>query len=543
MSQYNTGFKAFTSGEALATRCRVKKSGATVVYAGAGEDFIGVTEHACASGEVVTVKLKNVSGTFKVVASEAFAVNTVLYGAASGKVADTESGSAQFYSLEAAGANGDVVEALPWAATPGIGSVDIDAGHNLTLGAFNSTLKGYGAPLSASNSGDVRFYSDDNGAAFAAGSVPDVKGMISRVLVTCSQATNPVRIYGAMGHVKSYANGTAKLAEWDNEQVAGTYGYLELVRNAGTIAFEGYGVSAGLMGCVEAVGTMTLSANHKICGCAVISKIQSGMTQTGKTCAFYAGIYDTTNWSDGSAAPTPWGFGLYMPRGAVVQGIRVGDWVGSGAAGSAILFGTGMNFYADGQLDVVGVYGESTTDLTSAYSAKAGRFRHLIVGSSVQVNHETYGLVGQLVGKSCSLLHMHAGLMGTLEANTTAVVANGAYAYSVAAVIARVGGGGLITATKPVAGFSAILNGAAMASGSSVAYASCITSTGQWTYWGALSGCDNVFYAAAGVSYEHGIKIGAITNISTTASGVMRMVVGSTIYYVPLWAAAQLDGE
>jgi len=113
MSQYNSGLKAFTSGEALAARRRVKKSSGTVVYADAGEEFIGVTEHACASGEVVTVKLHNVSGTFKMTASEAFAVNTVLYGAADGKVADTENGSAQFYSLEAATADADIVECLP----------------------------------------------------------------------------------------------------------------------------------------------------------------------------------------------------------------------------------------------------------------------------------------------------------------------------------------------------------------------------------------------------------------------------------------------
>lgn len=113
MSQYSSGIKAFTSGEALATRRRVKKSAATVVYADAGEDFIGVTEHSCASGEIVAVKLKNVSGTFKCIASEALAVNTTLYGADDGKVADTENGSAQFYSLEAATANNDVIECLP----------------------------------------------------------------------------------------------------------------------------------------------------------------------------------------------------------------------------------------------------------------------------------------------------------------------------------------------------------------------------------------------------------------------------------------------
>lgn len=325
MSQYNTGIKAFTSGEALEARCRVKMSSATVVYADAGEDFIGVTEHACASGDVVSVKLKNVSGTFKVQAAGAFDSETVLYGAADGCVDDTESGSAQFYSLEAATAAGDIVEALPWNVSAGMGSIDIDKGYNLTLGAFNSTTQGYGAPLSHTNTGDVRFYSDDVGTAFASGSVPDVRGMLSRMLITTSQATNPVRIYGAMGHVKSYANGTGKIAEWDNEQVGGVYGYLELVRNAGTVVFDSYGVSAGVIGCVETSGTMTVNTYHTIAGLAAISKLTSDLTQTGKTAGVYVGIYDTTNWSDGSTARSKWGYGLFVQGSAVSNGAEIGN--------------------------------------------------------------------------------------------------------------------------------------------------------------------------------------------------------------------------
>lgn len=323
MSQYNTGIKAFTSGEALEARCRVKMSSATVVYADAGEDFIGVTEHACASGDVVSVKLKNVSGTFKVQAAGAFSSETVLYGAADGLVDDTESGSAQFYSLEAATNAGDIIEALPWNVSAGMGSIDLDSGYNLTVGAFNSTTKGYGSPLSHTNTGDVRFYADDVGTAFAAGSVPDVKTVLGRMLITTSQATNPVRIYGVMGQVKSYANGTSKLAEWDNEQVAGTYGYLELVRNAGTIAFDGYGVSAGLIGCVETSGTMTVGTNHTIAGLAAISKLTSDLTQTGKTAGVYVGIYDITNWSD-STARSKWGHGAYIQGSAVSNGMTIG---------------------------------------------------------------------------------------------------------------------------------------------------------------------------------------------------------------------------
>jgi len=113
MSQYNEGIKAFTSGEALAARRRVKWSSSTVVYADAGEACIGVTEHACASGEIVSVRLRNHPGTFKIAASEALSAGASLYGANDGKVADTASGTAYYTALEAATANGDIIECMP----------------------------------------------------------------------------------------------------------------------------------------------------------------------------------------------------------------------------------------------------------------------------------------------------------------------------------------------------------------------------------------------------------------------------------------------
>jgi predicted RecA/RadA family phage recombinase len=112
MSQYNEGIKAFTSGEALATRRRVKWSSSTVVYADADEACIGVTEHACASGEIVSVRLVNHPGTVKLVAAEALSAGASLYAANDGKVQDTDpgSGTIRYIALEAATANNDVIE-------------------------------------------------------------------------------------------------------------------------------------------------------------------------------------------------------------------------------------------------------------------------------------------------------------------------------------------------------------------------------------------------------------------------------------------------
>ena len=110
--------KTFTCGEDLAAHRRVKlKSGTTtqppeVEYADAGEDFIGVTEFAESSGELITVRLKNAPGTVEIEASTVAAIGADLYGAADGKLSTTINGSVQAEALEASGAGGDVIEVL-----------------------------------------------------------------------------------------------------------------------------------------------------------------------------------------------------------------------------------------------------------------------------------------------------------------------------------------------------------------------------------------------------------------------------------------------
>ncbi len=590
----------------------------------------------------------------------------------------------------------------------------------LTVGTFSSATGSIGVVLTrALVTAAARVYADDGGAnLFAAGSVPDLRGLVSRLLITHSQSDSGAftRLFGAQGVLKAYQVG------WTDEAHAGVQGLAELVGS--TTTFGGNGVTAGVIGQLSTSGTVTIGSTHILAGVAALSNMMGTVTQTGKSVAFLAKTYDTTNWSDATAR-TAWGIGMYMPRGSVVQGLRIGDWVGSGAAGSAILFGTGLNFYSDGQLDIVGAYGENTSNLTSAYSAKVGRFRCLAVGAtaaltmaqemyglvgqliatsvtlthlhaglmgtfegnttanvlnsaytvghagviarigghavitattplagflafnnaaaaltggistafaassasasypwsvgiympvgsvnqairigawvaaaalgsaipisavtdsgdttqrnvvavygesatdlgsdihanvgrfrhivanataSYDINHETYGLVGQLVCRSVELKHMHAGLMGTLEANTTAVVTNGAYAYSVAAVIARIGGTNLITATKPVCGFAAVHNGADLAAGASIAYGAMAVSTGNWTYLLGADNCDNLLYVATGTAYECGVKVATqlTGNNYPKMDGVIRMYVGGTDYYIPFYAAGNIDNE
>ena len=117
--------KTFIAGEDLAAHRRVKVMTASpatttdppeVVYADAGEDYIGVTEYAATDGNEVACKLNNYPGTIEMecTVSSTIARGTVLYGAADGKISDASSGSAQGIAVEAASASGDVIEVCPW---------------------------------------------------------------------------------------------------------------------------------------------------------------------------------------------------------------------------------------------------------------------------------------------------------------------------------------------------------------------------------------------------------------------------------------------
>lgn len=121
---YVEGIKTFTAGEDLAAHRRVKiDSGvatadpAEVVYADAGEDFIGVTEYAATDGDLVAVKLCTGPGSFEIeaIVDSAIALGTVLYGAADGKVSDASSGSAQGICSEPGTiVDNAVIEVIAW---------------------------------------------------------------------------------------------------------------------------------------------------------------------------------------------------------------------------------------------------------------------------------------------------------------------------------------------------------------------------------------------------------------------------------------------
>lgn len=115
-------YPTFTAGEDLLPKRRVKIESGTVtippevVYADIGEQHIGTTGNDTVSdGDPVSITPINATGTYEVTASEAFVVGAILYGANDGKAADTSSGSAIGIAVEAATADGDVVEIMSFA--------------------------------------------------------------------------------------------------------------------------------------------------------------------------------------------------------------------------------------------------------------------------------------------------------------------------------------------------------------------------------------------------------------------------------------------
>ena len=139
---YTEGILTFTAGSALVAHRRVKMSGATVVYAGLGEDAIGVTMIPAASGDQVSVKILGVPGSVEVEAAKIIAVAAVLYGAANGTVSDAASGSAIGVARAAASGAGSIFEMVPYstksttAATVSVA----DSNNNMTGGTVEAVL-------------------------------------------------------------------------------------------------------------------------------------------------------------------------------------------------------------------------------------------------------------------------------------------------------------------------------------------------------------------------------------------------------------------
>lgn len=112
MSQQQESPLSMLAGEDLAVFRFVKINGTAreLVYADAADLGIGVTQAAVDDTYAVAVREVHNGGSFKVTAAAAFAVGDYLYHAADGKVSAVPAGPRIGRALEAATADGDVVE-------------------------------------------------------------------------------------------------------------------------------------------------------------------------------------------------------------------------------------------------------------------------------------------------------------------------------------------------------------------------------------------------------------------------------------------------
>lgn len=112
MSQYVEGpVRADTAAGAVAKYLRVKTPGA-VAAAGALDQGFGTMDRDCLAAGPCSVRLRTAQGTRKMVAAAAITAGNLVYGAASGKVSSVANPNVIGVAMEAATADGDVIEVM-----------------------------------------------------------------------------------------------------------------------------------------------------------------------------------------------------------------------------------------------------------------------------------------------------------------------------------------------------------------------------------------------------------------------------------------------
>ena len=113
--------KTFTAGAAFLAFALVQLSSGKVIEntATSTDDPIGVAEFAAAAdGDLVTVRLINGPGTFEMIAAGAITSGVDVYAAADGKIQALPADAGTYRrigkALEAATADGDIIEVLPY---------------------------------------------------------------------------------------------------------------------------------------------------------------------------------------------------------------------------------------------------------------------------------------------------------------------------------------------------------------------------------------------------------------------------------------------
>lgn len=120
----NPGIKAFTVGTGGVTKgavCKLSSGAVVLCTATATDNPVGIALYAAAAAETVAVALLNESGSREMIAAGAISAGAKVYAAADGKVQALPVASGTYrligIALEAATADGDLIEVLPYAST------------------------------------------------------------------------------------------------------------------------------------------------------------------------------------------------------------------------------------------------------------------------------------------------------------------------------------------------------------------------------------------------------------------------------------------
>ena len=120
---YVKGIKTFIAAAAIAAKRLVKFSAATVAHNTATDtdEPIGIAEYGVGAGEAAAVRMINDAGTFEVTAAGAIDAGEAVFAADDGKVQALPVAPGTYrrvgIALEAAVADGDIIEILPYAYT------------------------------------------------------------------------------------------------------------------------------------------------------------------------------------------------------------------------------------------------------------------------------------------------------------------------------------------------------------------------------------------------------------------------------------------
>lgn len=105
--------KTFNAGGNIGAHELVKMSGSDVVQNTAEGIIVGAAEYAVLQNAPVAVRLWNAGGTIHCIAAGAITAGLAVYAAAAGKVTTTAGTLIKGYAMEAATADGDIIEVLP----------------------------------------------------------------------------------------------------------------------------------------------------------------------------------------------------------------------------------------------------------------------------------------------------------------------------------------------------------------------------------------------------------------------------------------------